>query len=226
MKYYLDMRKKKQFKYILLCSLLILAFNAFWFFACVFGPDTRYYQRYIVSNKCGDEIQQYIEQRMLTNSRSCKFIISKTDTSRNSIVRYENKIVLNDVDLGFRVCIFDDSVFTVRDFCFGKRFKSNHKLQIDSCYCLTDYNIDYEAYKVITHAIENALFGDSIIFKDDTEFYDIPTMKHEVDAKTWYSQRNIWLAVLHNPHLTILIPLIITIIIGLPIIYYKTKSNK
>ena len=40
-------------------------------------------------------------------------------------------------------------------------------------------------------------------------------MEREIDAKTWYRQRNIWFAVLHKPHLTIVIPLLILIIIGL-----------
>ena len=217
------MRKKIQFKYILLSFLLILAFNAFWFLACVFGPDIRQHQKYIVPNKCGDDIQQYIGQRILTNSRDNKFIASQTDTLRDSILRYENKILLNDVGLGFSVCVFDDSVFLVRGFCFGEGFKSKHKLQIDSCYYITDYGVDYEGYKAITHAVEDALFGDSIIFKDDTKFYDIVTMEHEIDAKTWYRQRNIWHVVLYKPHLTILIPLIMAIIIGSLVIYYKTK---
>lgn len=220
------MRKKIQFKYILLSFLLILAFNTFWFLACVFGPDSRQCQKYIVANKSGDNTQQYIEQKILNNSRGHKFIELQTDTLRNSIKRYENKILLTDVDLEFSVCIFDDSVLIVRSFCFGEGFKSKHKLQIDSCYYITDYGIDYEEYKSITHAIEDALFGDSINFKNDTKFYDIATMEHEVDAKTWYKQRNIWFAVLHNPYLTIIIQLIMAIMIGALIIFYKTKSNK
>lgn len=227
-KYYF-MRKcdlNKYILYILLCILLILAFNAFWFLACAFGPDTRYHPRYVVPNKDGDEIQQYIKYRNLTNSSRHKFVVSQIDTLENSIVRYKNRILLSESDLKFDVNVFSDSVLMICNFSFGERFKSKHKLQLDSCYYITDYGVDYEGYKAIIHAIEDALFGDSIIFKNDTKFYDIATMKHEVDAKTWYRQRNIWFAVLHKPHLTFVIPLLILIIIGLPIIYYKTKSNK
>lgn len=227
-KYYF-MRKcdfNKYILYILLCILLILAFNAFWFLACAFGPDTRYHPRYVVPNKDGDEIQQYIKYRNLTNSSRHKFVVSQIDTLENSIVRYKNRILLSESDLKFDVNVFSDSVLMICNFSFGERFKSKHKLQLDSCYYITDYGVDYEGYKAITFAVEDALFGDSIIFKNDTKFYDIATMKHEVDAKTWYRQRNIWFAVLHKPHLTFVIPLLILIIIGLPIIYYKTKSNK
>lgn len=218
------MNKKLFFKYSIICSLIIISINVFLCIGAIFGANTRYNIIYTIPNKNSEYIQQHISQQIYANDSSNNLTTIKSNYFNNKY-SFVNNVYLNDLDFGFNIDIQEDSIVLISNFIFGEKFKSSNKLQIDSCYFITDYNIGFDEYMLISNAIEKILFGNTIEFKNNLIFYDITTGNREIDAKSWYRERDIWLSPLYKPHLTIIFPLIILIIIGSPFIYFFNKKH-